>query len=98
LIALKLKERTRNKILVLAAAIIFFALHWICSSVDYDNRVSEAKNESVLRHVSEEVRDIRIACAAKDFDESSVLCGAAILVFGLEIIGLVYFDYREGRE
>lgn len=95
---MKLKERTRNKILVLVAAIIFFALHWICSSVDYDNQVSEAKNESVLRHVSEEVRDIRIARAAKDFDESSVLCGAAILVFGLEIIGLVYFDYRERRE
>jgi hypothetical protein len=52
----------------------------------------------MLCHVSEEVRDIRIACAAKDFDESSVLCGAAILVFGLEIIGLVYFDYRERRE
>lgn|GEM_PF-2503192 len=95
---MKLKEKTRNKILVLAAAIIFFAVHWICSSVDYDDQVSKAKNERMLSHVSEEVKDSRIARAAKDFGESSVLCGAAIFLFGIEIIGLVYFDYRERRE
>ena len=95
---MKLKDKTKGRIFVLIGAICFFAIHWLCRSVDCDSEIDKAKHANVLSQISAEVRDSRIAHALQDYDEARTLCASAIAVYVISIAGLIYFDRRERRE
>lgn len=98
MIALKLKENTKWRIMVLACAIFFFAVHFVNSWVTRDSEIERAKKASVASQITEEVRDSKIARAMQEFDESSLLCISAICVYSCAILGFIYFDRRERKE
>lgn len=95
---MKLKESTKWRIMVLACAIFFFAVHFVSSWVTRDGEIERAKKASVASQITEEVRDSKIARAMQDFDESSLLCISAICVYSCTILGFIYFDRRERKE
>ena len=93
----KIKEVTKNHIVILVGAIILFAFHWIGSYFAREGDIEMARKARMSSQITDEVRDSKIARAIKDFDETSVLCCSAISVYSVAIVGLLYFDRRESR-
>ncbi len=92
---MKLKEKTKNRIIVLVLAIAFFSIRWVTSAMNRDISIREVNAQT---SISQENKHHKISDIVKNYDEVSDICVAAIAVYSVAIIGYIYFDRRERNQ